>query len=126
MQIRDVTLKALEFVASQRLDRSSMEGFSSELLTSQVGDSLVFQLRSLIWSDPGEEIVRQSSYEEPATWWDHFKKDVLKWNYKKVAYTLTVKVIPSVLYPDLKSLPLPGRSTIHVVVSEGIVSRREE
>jgi hypothetical protein len=74
-------------------------------------DSLVLTLKSWIWSQK----VQEQEVTYPATWWDHFKRDGLRWLPAWARKRIRVRMHLTRMaswegYPEFKAPPQCGKS----------------
>lgn len=112
VELKEVLVQAQAIIGSHGVE---LPGFKSEIFLDQIVNQLVMKIRTHIWGEDQEKIVREYSW--PSSWWQHFKRDVL--GIRKVLMTrVTVEVDPKVLYPRLR-ISLPGEEhMLRMIVRE--------
>ena len=109
--IKEVVLKDLDIVISSMIPKA-MPGHRFESIIQQVVGALVVQLHDHVWS----EDLKHFHFTFPKSWWQHFRKQVLKSTKYKVT---TIDIDIKALYPEFRFQVPKEQHILKVMVQEG-------
>jgi len=110
--MREVVLDSFRFEIRHCFDKAILRrsreiGYDTKLIFDQMG-RLVAGIEACVWGEKQKPI----SISYPSSWWQHFKKDVLRMKHKMTTYI----VDPVVLYPTLRTSVPKYEHRLHLMV----------
>lgn len=110
VELKTVVCEAQAILSKMNLD---MPGYDTQMSVRRVVEGMMIEIRASIWGEDQAPICIEHSW--PATWWQHFKRDVLR--SKKVRmHTEQAVIDPKVLYPQLKVSVPKEQHVLHMMV----------
>jgi hypothetical protein len=111
-KVEVITLEKFMYCIVQKLNTMNLPGFDLKGFPESLAHDVALRFQFAVCGESQKSIEIKSSC--PATWWQHFKRDVLKCKKIRVKEETTT-IDPRILYPKMKVSFPDEENVIHLV-----------